>query len=535
MPDKKLTIYRSLDLQKPEIPQCSRLYSLEPIGVGTQNVESLTGYVARLADKHCVPTGLLILSELGSLIKPGYEFNSKYKAIEQIYSSNAARGTTRTLNGTGSCAARFAQALSRLTGVSDLRFLTLLTWAGVLPWMGLLRPVKAWCPICYQEWQHAGQVIYEPLLWAMRAITVCPIHYQRLLNQCPHCHKQFRPLEWRSRPSYCSKCGGWLGMKTMVNACGDEELLEDELQWQLHVIDQLGKLIASAPLLSSDPPRERVTKNIRACVNQVTQKNLSELARLLRKSPRHIQTWYTGKHIPQLNTLLLFCDCLEISLVDLLAKEIWASDSDTSPISLQGKRPQHPQFSIYMPSNYEEIKQGLAVALYEEPPQSVKQVIKRLGVSDGGNFYYHFSDLCCVIASRYTKYKKAQFLEERRLALERVFKENECPPPSLQEVARRFKYNPTTLQRNFPDLCHAISARYSSYRQAARRERIKQLCQDVRQAAIQLHARGVNPHSVNVGKLLTQSGAMRQREAQASLREVRRELAYETPGEWEET
>jgi hypothetical protein len=35
MLDKKLTIYKSLDLHLPSIPQRSHLYSLEPIGVGT--------------------------------------------------------------------------------------------------------------------------------------------------------------------------------------------------------------------------------------------------------------------------------------------------------------------------------------------------------------------------------------------------------------------------------------------------------------------------------------------------------------------
>lgn len=38
------------DLSRPKIPPRSRLYHLEPVGVGTPYVESLTGYMARLGE-----------------------------------------------------------------------------------------------------------------------------------------------------------------------------------------------------------------------------------------------------------------------------------------------------------------------------------------------------------------------------------------------------------------------------------------------------------------------------------------------------
>ena len=37
------------DLKLPLIPKRSRLYNLEPIGFETPDIESLTGYIARLA------------------------------------------------------------------------------------------------------------------------------------------------------------------------------------------------------------------------------------------------------------------------------------------------------------------------------------------------------------------------------------------------------------------------------------------------------------------------------------------------------
>lgn len=43
------------DLTLPPIPPRSRLFCLPPVGIGTAAVESLTGYVARLAMTHGVP------------------------------------------------------------------------------------------------------------------------------------------------------------------------------------------------------------------------------------------------------------------------------------------------------------------------------------------------------------------------------------------------------------------------------------------------------------------------------------------------
>jgi hypothetical protein len=48
----------------PPIPKRSRLYSLEPMNIGTAEVESLTGYLARVAEAHCVTVSDLVGAEL---------------------------------------------------------------------------------------------------------------------------------------------------------------------------------------------------------------------------------------------------------------------------------------------------------------------------------------------------------------------------------------------------------------------------------------------------------------------------------------
>ncbi|MEO0844964.1 MAG: hypothetical protein AAFY50_00875 [Cyanobacteria bacterium J06648_1] len=50
-----LEIYDRITLPKSlNIPQISRLYSLEPIEIGTPFTESLSSYLTRLAQEHCL-------------------------------------------------------------------------------------------------------------------------------------------------------------------------------------------------------------------------------------------------------------------------------------------------------------------------------------------------------------------------------------------------------------------------------------------------------------------------------------------------
>src|SRR5260370_42366230 len=61
------TFFDSWDCTLPALPKRSRLYALKPLGIGTPFVESLSGYVARLADAHAVSLGNFVGRELSAL------------------------------------------------------------------------------------------------------------------------------------------------------------------------------------------------------------------------------------------------------------------------------------------------------------------------------------------------------------------------------------------------------------------------------------------------------------------------------------
>ena len=129
------------DTEPPLLPKPSRLFHLEPIGLNTGYVESLTSYVARLAEAHSVPPGTLLAMEVKPMLKNSRDENPlNSHSIATLY----GQASVRALNGTQTRARQLVKALEALTLRRDLQFLTLLPWAFVFPVLGLLKRFQAW-------------------------------------------------------------------------------------------------------------------------------------------------------------------------------------------------------------------------------------------------------------------------------------------------------------------------------------------------------------------------------------------------------
>src|SRR5215468_6862314 len=141
-------IYPFWDLSPPAIPARSRFHPLEPIGVGTGEVESLSSYLLRLAAEHCLPLAALFGEMMGPLVRESRPpSNTKYPGF-------LLHNVARAINGVGVTAAACVQALESLTLRTDLRWLTTMTWQGVFSTKYWLRPARAWCPDCFQSWRR---------------------------------------------------------------------------------------------------------------------------------------------------------------------------------------------------------------------------------------------------------------------------------------------------------------------------------------------------------------------------------------------
>ncbi|PSB31005.1 TniQ family protein [Stenomitos frigidus] len=433
----------------------SRLFCVEPIEIGTQLGESLTSLTTRLAEAHCLPLGVLMEREIAPIIAKIHGGGNLHK----IYDHTAA------LNGTGLMALSLASALERLTGQKKLHLLTLAPWSELMPSRRLLRRIRSWCPLCYETWHTTKQMIYEPLLWSLDVVKVCPLHRCFLHETCLHCHQKNLPLAWYSRPGYCSKCQAWLGLSPSDSTGNLKSPSDNELKALLWIADSVGDLLASTPRLTSPITKESVAQAFRAHINLISNGNVAEFARQLQLPKNTVWLWCHGRSVPQLNTWAQICYRLNRSLLAFITQEVeqetYVSPTKV-PLSLQPK------------------------------PKAEASVID-------------------------TDYVERQ--------LEAIFLNHECPPPSMEEVARRLEIHRETIFRLFPEMCRAVSAKYGKFQKALHHRVIEQSREEVKKVVLKLYSEGFYPSEGRVAQLITRPGSLRYKQVRAAIEEAKLEFS----------
>lgn len=453
-------IYETWDLSKVAMPVRSTLYPLEPIGMGTALVESLASYIARLADAHSVFCGRLIEKEIAPLV-PGY---SPLERQHWLFRGDGNK--SNLVNATGIRALYAVQALETLTLRTDLSHLTLLSLEEVVySRRGLIRPTKAWCPVCYEEQRVTGQIVYDPLLWIFQDVSSCIRHKQRLQTRCPYqdCGHLFQPLAWRAQPGYCSFCQRWLGVPLDVVGRYNELGAGDEIIWQRWVSDAWGTTLAAVSAVSKVPEKGQVSKVLTHVVQQISGGNLSALARILGLKVQQISQWVRGEKVPQMDMLLRLCYSLGLSLHEVLLH-------DPSTI--------HPHIKGKILS-----------------PQSWK---RRPGLPLDKDFI--------------------------RQELDKVLASDESPPLSLTEVTRRLGYEPQRLYQCHPSACHTIVRRYKDYVQRRKEIRMQGHREEIKQVALQLRREGVTLTLKHIMSQLPHPAIMRDPEVREIVEDVCQKL-----------
>ncbi|HEX9130744.1 MAG TPA: TniQ family protein, partial [Ktedonobacteraceae bacterium] len=284
------------------VPPRSRLYHLKPIGIETPRVESLTSFIARLAEAHCVTVRKLVLHVMLPLYGKSYlPSRAEDNNISAFWKDSS------TFNGTSASAGELVRVLEELTHRDNLRMLTMLPWAEALSCKDLIRRTKAWCPCCYQEWLQEGKPIYDPLLWSLEIVTFCTRHAIWLQEYCPYCKRHLTMLAAQVRLGCCSHCGAWLGITAELAQGAQSGSVGNELNWQHYLVRTVGELLAASPLVPSPPDRERFSQAIAVCLEYCADGKVSVLARKLGLSRRTIRDWKQGVQVPKLAALLQCC------------------------------------------------------------------------------------------------------------------------------------------------------------------------------------------------------------------------------------
>ena len=446
--------FESWSLTRPPVPPRSRLYPLEPLGIGTPLVEGLTGYIARLAETHSVSVADLVGRVLSGLSNPRAPLITAAAKASRV-GGHGFRASSYAINGVTDSAEKWVRALEAATDRSDLHYLTLLPFRQVLPDQ-LFRRRRAWCSVCYDQWQAHGQIVYEPLIWAIETSARCLVHGRPLDSVCHHCARPLSPLGVFSRPGHCERCGGWLGAPD----AGTTRVPSEEA-W---LCTQVGGLLAMLPLVNPAMVRDSFRRSLTAYLDQVAGGNVLALAQHVRCPHGILQNWLDGVTVPQLRNLLRTCRFLNISVSSLFdvsgptAVDIAAARASNARTGDRGVSPSR---------HAREIRKALRAALDEAVPRSLSDVARSLGYTGTDRLYQASRKLCHKIAARYRQSGRSHWWRKpgaTRICdtwrLKEILQKslNSDRPTSVHQIAVSLGYsNEGYVRQKYPELCRAIS------------------------------------------------------------------------------
>lgn len=428
------------------IPPRSRFYHLEPRGIGTLYVESLSGYAARLAQEHFVTPNVLLKEVIplaGSLKLMRLNHSTFHRAI----------------NGTGVIASSFLKALEMLTMRRDLTSTTMVTWVDVIPDYSLIRTNRAWCPECYEGWRKRDEVVYDPLLWTFQAVTICPLHRIPLVSSCPRCKAQLLHFASRSRPGFCSHCKEWLGSSTGDRSCNILLETEENVRWELWKAESLGVLLANAPN-NTVPARQQVAKSLRNCINNFSRGRTSHFASQVGLRLKGVQSWLSGERLPVLQATLRITYGLGTQLLPFLCgiseteEDSLKRETEDSSVTARKRNP--------VPLSHNEAKKVLVSTVSSDWSESLQECVRRTGWNRR-TLQKHFPELCTAILARYAENFYRRVDEAKALAILQAAL-RESPPPSIGVLAQRIGCNVVSLRSHFPDITQELASRYKSHR-----------------------------------------------------------------------
>ena len=198
------------------LPKPSKLFSLNPEGLGTPYTESLASYAMRLAEAHCIDIQDLIDQFIYPLIGHLWEDEQAQPRVVKARrpfmpaTLHPYFNVSKWLDMSNETKFTIA-ALSVLTKRNDIYLLTVLPLEGYVKQDSIFRGMRAWCCGCYEEQKNIGRPVHDLLIWSFRDVCMCLRHEQRLRSACYWCTARQPVLNFYSKPGYCTKCGSWLG------------------------------------------------------------------------------------------------------------------------------------------------------------------------------------------------------------------------------------------------------------------------------------------------------------------------------------
>lgn len=288
------------------LPPRSRLFALEPIGIGTTAAEGMISYVIRLAGAHSVSPRRLIMEEF-SKVMPGIGI---YRRHGLFFQTDA-----RSINGLHQHSRSFSDAVEQLCGIPDAKNLTLLNLQNLLPFngAGLIAAHPRWCPACYREWFDFRWEAYHPLAWSFDLYRVCHRHKTTLLDRCPCCNEYQHVIPRAPAIGFCCHCSAWLGHEKAEGGSRNDTNL-----WLATAIEDI---VTELPTLSTLAIRDRFVSQLTQAIDRFAGGSRRRFCYEVGLGENTFQPWLGGNQKPTLPQWLTIAYGLTVSPVEFLRME----------------------------------------------------------------------------------------------------------------------------------------------------------------------------------------------------------------------
>lgn len=450
------------EMHTPAYPSTSVLYPLAPVGVGTPFVESLTGYLKRLAQAHH-----LKVVDLVTFCSTQTDMHVRPLTLQKL----------SRIDGMTDSGQAWPALLGKLTCQEILGCLTMNYWRTLLNPYQMLRQQHAWCPQCFTEAARRETPLYEPLAWRLQCVRACTVHRCSLVERCPTCGSQFTSLSNWAVVGYCPKCQSWLGDSTLqdtLHPCSEENC---------NRAGAVGRLLSLAPRTNAAqcnrmayviPYLGQQHRTTYVYLAQVMDTRASSVSTLL-ADRRHPSLGmvarlaaYSGEPFwqaltqpaapaagcptrPKTSNSLTYFDQLLKSPQRLPSLRTIARQRGFCTVTAFRKAfPAHHD-ALWRRINAEQ-REILETALHQDPPVVLSKWAGQHGYR-ASDLYYHFYDLCLQVTQRFHTDKH----ERCRRYLETVVQKQMVP--TFSEIRNSLSVSDHYLQQHFAHELQAIETR----------------------------------------------------------------------------
>lgn len=288
------------------------LIAVHPHGIGTPYVESLTSFLIRLAKANGIT-----LKELFVYIADDCKIKLNTRgAIDNTF--------LHRLNTGSRLAQRVIAKIESLTGLKDLKLLTLLKWKDHFS-AGLLHKRRWFNPNSKRDYDPLYLSV-SPVYWSLEGLP--------LEQYCHACAKTAVSIQFRHQIGICSHCNTALDQYSSINAGITEEkytsafLNYNSRDYSIWVAEAVGEMVAYTGSTAGFNFGESLAEHLK----YFGLKNYTNAAKALKISHISIRVWAKDNVAPRFDQFLNLCYCMRTSPMQFFQQELM---SVGSPVELR--------------------------------------------------------------------------------------------------------------------------------------------------------------------------------------------------------